>query len=419
VNTKRIRSVILSALLLSITVSAIVQPAASALSCPYDTVTKRPAGLTSISSTPSKFAQTDGDILGGAVGSTGTTNLLAIGGNFDNVIVDAVAYPAKNFAILNEDTGAVIYGAKNVNSYVRAIVFDNGKFYLGGDFTKFENVSRNYMAVVTTGGKLTSWNTDMKGTVRAIAVGTDDVYAGGWSNAVAGYNISTGKQDWKDKVSGGAVEALTLSPSLYVGGLFEKIADNKRHGLIRVDADTGTPSTNFKPVFKGDSGVGPHGDWDGEQPLSFAWDMSFDAPRLIVSYANNGIVSLNPSTGAEHWNRRLEGDGQAVGVVGGVYVVGYHRNHPNTHVGCAYPYYSASFGASTGKFLKYWNPRLTGRQGNDDGGNNGVQEIVVNTTTKRVIMLGAFTKHKATCVKGKIKCTGGTDLKSIAVFNYN
>jgi hypothetical protein len=431
VSTRQIRSFIFATLVIGISVITSIQPVVNAatVTCAYESVTT-PTNLTQIAKVPIDFSETDGDILGAAVGVSGSTNLLAIGGNFNNVIVNDIPRPAKNFAILNEDTGALIYGATDTNSYVRTIAYDNGYFYVGGEFTRFDGNARNYLAAMNaTSHAVTNWTPQMSAKVRALAVGPNAVYAGGWSSSIVSYdktgNGATGAQQWAMPVVGGAVEALTLSPSklsLYVGGLFEKISTYSQHGLIRVNPDTGVPYTAFKPVFRTDSGVGNNGFWDGENPLSFDWDTSYSTPRLIVSYANNGIVSLNPSTGAANWDRKLEGDGQGVGVVGSVYVAGYHRNHINDRTGCAYKYFGQSFGGLTGKLLTDWDPKLSGTGGNVDGGNGGVQEIVVNEQTKHLIMMGAFTTHGASCpptIDSGINCTGGTIKRSIAVFNYN
>jgi len=83
-------------------------------------------------------------VQGAAVGE------LAIGGNFSHVITpDHVSHAAKNFAIVAEATGTVLY-AGNANSYVRAIASFGGTTYVGGDFTSFGGVSRSHAAAVSS-----------------------------------------------------------------------------------------------------------------------------------------------------------------------------------------------------------------------------------------------------------------------------
>ena len=62
---------------------------------------------------------------------------IAFGGNFSHVISpDHVSHAAKNFAIVAEATGTVLY-AGNANSYVRAIASFGGTTYVGGGLRRF------------------------------------------------------------------------------------------------------------------------------------------------------------------------------------------------------------------------------------------------------------------------------------------
>ena len=88
-----------------------------------------------------RSTDTNGDLL--AITKIDGTNDLAIGGNFSQVYTpDGVAHAATNFAVLDEATGAVLYGGSPANGgssdkYVRSIASLNGVIYIGGDFTSW------------------------------------------------------------------------------------------------------------------------------------------------------------------------------------------------------------------------------------------------------------------------------------------
>ncbi len=408
--------------------AAILNPvapqASAATTCKYPVHTSRQASTTPVASVPiASYSTTDGDILAGAAYNISSKSYLAIGGNFDNIILSSgKKIPAQNFAILDGTSGAVVYAGKNINSFVYSISQRDNTVYAGGGFTNFNGVARKYIAAVNaTTGSLTSWNPGAASKVVAIAAGTKTVYyAGGHIRAVD----TAGKSVYTATVAGGPVRALLLSPGqtgLYVAGLFESVAGYKRHGLMELTAATGKPITTFTPTLRADSGVGEKGDWDGEEGLALAWDGSYSPQRLILGYGgakNNGVASINAANGSGYWNHAVEGDAQAVGIAGTTYIAGYHRSHGN-NIGCPYPFFGTSFAASNGAIQSYWNPKLSGFQSNEDGGNNGIQAMAINTSLKRVYLLGAFTKYGGTCDAAMVACTGGTPRQSIAVYIYN
>ena len=51
--------------------------------------------------------------------------------------------------------------------------------YAGGDFTAIGSAGRSCLAAIGTDGTLTSWNPGTNGSVWALAVSGDKVYAGG------------------------------------------------------------------------------------------------------------------------------------------------------------------------------------------------------------------------------------------------
>ena len=66
-----------------------------------------------ISTTPLAFDRTNGDLL--AITKVSGTNDIAFGGNFTLVYTpDGVSHPAVNFAVVDETTGAILYGGQPV-----------------------------------------------------------------------------------------------------------------------------------------------------------------------------------------------------------------------------------------------------------------------------------------------------------------
>ena len=351
--------------------------------------------------------QTNGDILAITKVAGATRDLIAFGGNFTAVITpDGVSHPARNFAVVDEFSGAVVY-AGDANSFVRTISSRDGTIYVGGDFTSFGGVARSRLAALSPSFSVTSWNPAPSFRVRAVVAGPAGIYYGGDGAAVRLANATTGGTVWSQPHTGGSVRALALSPnngSLYVGGLFETFGSLTRHGLIRANPLTGSPDPVFNANFRVDSGVGPNGNYDGE--AGNVLQLTPDGARLLVGVAGQGsdvFKVLNPVTGSLTWIKVLPGDCQGVAVVGSTYVVGYHRNRTNGAI--PYPYYAAQL-ETTNSQLTTWDPGLTGVQSNADGGNNGVQAIYADPVNRRLFVAGAFTTEN------------GRPLKSLAVYTW-
>jgi hypothetical protein len=395
--------------------------------CPYPVATKAPAGTTYFSGVPIGFPTTDGDVLSGNIFAVGATRYVAFGGNFHNVIgTNGARYPASNFAIVNEATGAMVYAGRGINSYVWSIKSGPGVVYIGGDFTTFGGVSRAYIAALNfPTGTVSRWNPGSSSKVRAIALNTTTVFYGGASNHISAVRVGTGSLLWNQTVSGGPVMSMLITPhlnGLFVGGLFEQVGQVKQHGLVELyPLSTGAVFTPFKPVLKPDSGVGREATWDGQEALSLDWDTHVPSVIYLVlgwgGGTTNGIAQVVPGNGHFNWMRDTEGDTQGVAVIGNVYMGGNHRGHAN-NIGCPYANQTTSF-ATDGTILSYINYQLSGNQANVDGGNNGIRPVLNDPVTHRVFLMGAFTHIGAHCdPTGKV-CSGGTLKQSIAEFAYS
>jgi hypothetical protein len=357
---------------------------------------------TTISSTPKSFDRTNGDLLaitkiqGAAVGE------IAFGGNFTAVITpDGVSHSAKNFAIVSESTGAVLY-AGNANSYVRAITSLNGVTYAGGDFTTFGGQSRSHAAALSATFGVTSWNPQPDKTVRALATAGSTVFMAGGFSAVRAVSASSGSTVWSKSTSGGDVHSLlAANGKLYAGGLFETYNGTTRHGLVEITPSSGSLVTAFNAHLRADTGVGQYGAYDGEEIISLSVGpnsgeiLAGSGGHAPAGDSSNEAILLNANSGARVWTTSLIGDCQGIGLVGSTVVAGYHRNNSNSTT--PFPYFATQLELSNGR-LTTWDPKITGNQSNADGGNNGVQAIYVDQSTDTLFLAGAFTSpssHKS------------------------
>lgn len=366
---------------------------------------------TVISQTPMNYATTNGDILTTNIAVMAGTRAVMIGGNFTRVITpNGVSHPATHFAILDlNNPNRVIYAAHGVNSYVRETYAHRGVLYVAGDFTTFAGQPRKRLAAIGTNLALKSWNPGSNSRVEALVVNDQAVFFGGSANVIKAVRPADSSQPgaliWSKPVSGGSVRVMMLSPRktvLFVGGLFEQVGTTTQHGLVKLLASDGRNDNVFRPRFRPDSGVGPQGGYDGDCILSLAFDVPTN--RVLVGAGGakaNRIAFINATNGdggGTAWGvsavRPSEGDVQAVAVVGDAIVMGYHRNHENSvrdANGNIYP---------TRRFMTLWNRAdgsiqgwqagFWGNQSNADGGNNGVQAMVFDAASRKLIVGGAF-----------------------------
>jgi hypothetical protein len=373
---------------------------------------KTVAPTTHISSTPTAFDKTNGDILAITKISGAALGELAFGGNFTSVTTpDGVAHSAKNFAIVNEATGAVLY-AGNASSYVRSITSFNGTTYVGGDFGSFGGASRSHAAALDSLFQVTSWNPKPSATVRGMAADSSGVYMGGSFSAVRKVSLSSGGTIWSKSTSGGDVHSvMTDAGMLFAGGLFETYNGTTQHGVVKIDTSSGSLVTSFNAHLRADTGVGHYGAYDGEAVI--AMSPGPNSGQIFIGVgghapaglSSNETILISSSSGARVWRVGTIGDTQALGLVGSTVVTGYHRNTSNSSI--PFPYFAAQLENSNGA-LTTWDPKITGNQGNADGGNNGVQAIYSDPDTNTIYIAGAFTNYN-----------GASSHKSLIAFTWS
>ncbi len=371
------------------------------------------------------FATTNGDVLAAKLIVTSGHRDLVISGDFTEVRTpDGVQHPAANLAVVNDQTGALVYAATSISSagYVRALTYHKHVLYAGGDFTTYNGLTRHHVvAISTTTWSVTSWNPAPSGRVESLAAGVAAIYLGGGFGKLESVSAATGKVYWSDRVTGGGVRALLFySPTrrLYAGGFFSKLGTSSNHGLVELHAKTGTVVAGFAPDLKPNSGTGKAGSYNGEDPMTLALNKTAKPHGILMGSGgySNYVRMLNMNTGAFVWSHYTVGDTQAVTMVGTSAIVGYHRNQPNPGT-FGWPFYIAQLSGSKGK-LQSWNAGLSGKPAEvTDGLNNGIRGLVYDHKIGRLFVVGAFTTYGATCNPDKtVICTGGRSLDYVAAY---
>ena len=301
-----------------------------------------------------------------AVSGDGTT--VYAGGMFTTVNGTTAC---NRLAAFDVTTGTVVATWNpNVNSTVRALAVSGDTVYAGGAFTAVNGTSpattRNCLAAFDASagatGTATPWNPNASGTVYALAVSGDTVYAGGDFTTVNGTTprnrlaafsaAGTGAVDtlWSPDASG-IVNTLAVSGStVYAGGDFTGITGPggtavTRNRLAAIDADplSGT--------------FGRATDWD---PNVTGGTVSALAVRGTTVYAGGAfttvgagatprirIAAFDASTGvATDWNPGASGAVNALAPARGALYVGgsftlVGSGEPAGAVGPACPYFAA------------------------------------------------------------------------------
>ena len=368
------------------------------------------AASTPISMTPLPFDRTNGDLL--AVTKIDGTNDLAFGGNFSLVYTpDGVSHSATNFAVVDEASGAFLYGGTaggGTDKYVRSIGSLNGVIYVGGDFTSWGGVSRSHaVSLAPTGNTaspyaVTSWNPAPSVKVRGLAVDSSAVYFGSGSSARA-VNLTTGATIWSKATSGGSVASVfKYQGYVFVGGLFNNYNGVAHPGLVKVNPSDGSLVTAFDAHMRPNTGQGQYGAYDGEEIVTMAPGpnagefLAGAGGHAPAGDSSNEAFLLDINTGARLMHYSTLGDCQAIGAVGNTTVAGYHNNTASAGNPLSANYFGIQLENTTTGTPTTWDPRVNGNQSNADGGNNGVQAMYVDQTTETLYLGGAFVHWNGT-----------------------
>ena len=278
--------------------------------------------------------------------------------------------PAAQAAVTNVPNSTASF-----NGVVRAVAYQDGVIYVGGDFTAAirngQSIPRNHVAAIDeVTGNVLPWNPNTNGDVHALAVTASAVYLGGSFGRVGGAahtniaSVSPGgngtvNAQFTARATSGRVIALTANgSSVYAGGTFQGANGQSKSYLAAFDLQTGALRTGFNAVPNGavrslDAANGRvyvggefstmNGLWRGRYfasvdpttgAVSFGWTspvgyriMGIAATSSNVYAAGDGagghLVATNLD-GSRQWVVTADGGFQAVTVLGSTIYAGGH-----------------------------------------------------------------------------------------------
>lgn len=209
-------------------------------------------------------------------------NILYVGGNFTTVNGAATR---KYVAAIDLSTKTLTSWNPNPNGYVYALKAAGSVVYVGGSYTSIGGQTRSKIAAIdATTGLATSWNalvTTGTGYVYTIDVGPSTVYFGGsFSNVASGsptrrnfaaVNTTTGALTTFNPRPDDNVRTILLDgTTLYVAGEFTNIAGVNKTGLVALNVTTGL-LTSFSTTFN-----------SGLYDNNFVYTLAIDGQKLFI-----------------------------------------------------------------------------------------------------------------------------------------
>jgi hypothetical protein len=158
-----------------------------------------------------------------------------------------------HLAIIDAATGELEQADPAVEGSVQSLAVDGSTLYVGGSFRNATGSGEgshgrnNLAAFSTSDGTLTSFAPEPNGTVSALAIAGETLYAGGSFNklnevvhgSLAAFSTSDGTTESFNPEPNGSVNALTVSSGrLYAGGSFSQLS-----------GEAGTPTRNDVAAF--------------------------------------------------------------------------------------------------------------------------------------------------------------------------
>jgi hypothetical protein len=250
-----------------------------------------------------------------------------VGGDFSTVRSPdgGTVVTRNNLAAFDLNTGALRPEFQaNTNGIVRTLVASGSNLIVGGSFTSVRGVPRGRLAAVnlTTGAVATSLVADTNSNVYSLAVGGGRLYIGGSYSTIRGaarsrlaaLDASTWAVTPYAPNPNGTVLSVAASPTgdrVYAGGTFSTVGGVASPWLVRTDPTGARLATA----------------WDQLQGPPLDLEVNDDGSRLAVAQAGAGNQGTwyNAATGARLWRQRCDGDAQAVHIVDGTVVTGFHE----------------------------------------------------------------------------------------------
>ena len=281
-------------------------------------------------------------------------DVLYVGGNFTKIYNTS----RNNLAAINLSTNTLLKDFKpDVFGIVRTIQAKDSLLFIGGTFQQIDQQNRRAIAALNkVNGKLDKWNPDPVGAVNTMKIMNNTLYVAGSFSQMSGMAISSmakfdlanlGVSAWTSGVVG-EIETMDFDAnSVYVGGMFNEAGNQTRNYLAQFNMSDGNLTA-----------------WD-PNPSDYVKSLKVIGDRLIVGGMFNEIdgvsqkflASFNRADGklVKNWDLApggyvymVNGDGNDA-LIGGGYTTfkDYTRN-------CAF-----SMTKATGDVTS-WNPSLNG-----------------------------------------------------------
>ena len=252
---------------------------------------------------------------------------LYVGGDFSTVrSPDGATVVARaNLAAFDLDTGALRPAfSANTNGIVRTLVASGDQLVVGGSFTSIRGVPRGRLAAVdlATGAVSTALVADTNSNVYTVAVGGGRLFVGGSFSTIRGVGRSRlaalDQATWSvtpyAPEPNGTVLSLAASATgdrVYAGGSFSQVGPLPNPWLVKTDAAGAVLPTP----------------WDQLQGPPVDLEVNDDGTRLAAAQAGAGNQGTwyNTASGARAWRQRCDGDAQAVHIVDGTMLTGFHE----------------------------------------------------------------------------------------------
>lgn len=254
-------------------------------------------------------------------------NTVYVGGDFSTVRSPdgGTVVARRNLAAFDVTTGALRPDFQaDTNGIVRTLVASGSNLFVGGSFTSIRGVSRGRLAAVdlTTGAVAAGLQADTSSNVYSLSLGSGRLYVGGSFSTIRGttrsrlaaLDVGTWAVTAYAPEPDGTVLSLATSPTgdrVYFGGSFANVGGVANAWLAKTDA-----AGNRIPVT-----------WSDLQGPPLDLEVNETGTRLAVAQAGAGNQGTwyNADTGARLWRQRCDGDSQAVHIVDGTMLTGFHE----------------------------------------------------------------------------------------------
>jgi hypothetical protein len=250
-------------------------------------------------------------------------NTVFIGGSFTRISGPNGAFVRRGAAAFDIRNGRVLPWNPNVRGTVNDIAVAKKNVYLAGSFRRVKNKPRPNLALVSSTGKakLSTWKVPVSGHVRTMDLAGKNLYLGGRFTAVNGVKRSklaaiarrNGKVlKWRPSVNGDIYDVEYSTTGVYLAGAFTRVNTTNISNRLAQVTRAGTGRT----VMAFDTHI--------DHPIL---DIAVTGSRVYAAEGGQfggGVLAVERADGTTTWERRMDGDGQAITALGGLIYVGGH-----------------------------------------------------------------------------------------------